>query len=171
MLRRLRHVAFLATALALLGLALLLAGSPGHHPGQLPAATPPSLGRIPAREAATAEHPLRTRLVASARLAARRFLAAFSRYEVGELTPRIRRALRRSATRAFASQLLAAPPRPLGIAPPRRAHPASIEVTLIDPAGLSAQVSGLARRGHRSEPLSFLFRRTRTGWRATDIAE
>jgi hypothetical protein len=103
---------------------------------------------------------------------ATRFLAAFSSYELGDLSPPVRRALQRTSTAAFAAHLLSAPPRPLaGQLPPPRARIGSLDVAFTDAAGLDARVSGVARRGLAREPFSFLFRRTASGWRAASVAE
>ena len=87
-----------------------LAKAPPGNSGSHRAAGAPVRGRK--RTGAAAGRASATRLGARPRAerAASGFYAAFSRYEIGELSPAIRAGLRRYATRAFARELLAQPP-------------------------------------------------------------
>jgi hypothetical protein len=98
---------------------------------------------------------------ASLRRSARRFLAAFSRYEVGEGGRALDVVLRAAATPAFARRLLAAPPRAppaLGGYPPP-ARLGGLRITFLSAGGNRALVTASARRGARPEQLAFLFKR------------
>jgi hypothetical protein len=103
---------------------------------------------------------------------ARRFLAAFLRYEVGELTPAVRRALRATTTPEFARQLLASPARrpSAGSFPPRAAVD-RMNVTFISPQATLAVVDGTALRSGFPEEFGFVFTRTAPGWRASGAAQ
>jgi hypothetical protein len=98
---------------------------------------------------------------------ARRFIAAFARYELGASEAGVARALRASATRAFAGELLDAPPR-VGSAP----APASLRlegVELVPGAVARGRVEtvvlvGRLLRGRRSQPIAIELRRRARGW-------
>jgi hypothetical protein len=109
--------------------------------------------------------------IASAlRADARRFLAAFFRYETGEEDRSVRMALGATATPAFGSELLAAPPRVVG----RKLPPARLErlaITVIPVSSPRALISGEAIRGLRQEQFSFLFDLRRGTWLARGLAE
>lgn len=89
--------------------------------------------------------------------AARRFLSAFFRYEVGDLSPRVQQTLRASATPEFATELLSTPPHPT---PSTRlddpAELGKIQVKFVSFVPPRAVVSGAARRHHVFEEFSFL---------------
>lgn len=102
------------------------------------------------------------------RAAARRFLAAFFRYEVGDLAPKVKGALGETATRRFAAQLLAAPPRaPAAGRFPPRARLGRIALSFVSLTPPRAVVSGAALRGGRPEQFSFLFERRGSAWLAS----
>lgn len=104
------------------------------------------------------------------RLAARRFLAGFFRYEAGEAGRNVRRALRATATPAFADELLAAPPTVIGgRLPPARLG--RLHITAIPALPPRALISGEARRRGRREQFSFLFDLRRHAWLARGLGE
>jgi hypothetical protein len=103
--------------------------------------------------------------------AARRFLAAFLRYEVGDARPPGLVALRATSTEAFVAQLLLAPPRPAAAGLPRRARLAGIEITLPSDAAPRALVSGALRRQGSVEGFAFLFERHGQRWLASGVGE
>jgi hypothetical protein len=95
---------------------------------------------------------------------ARRFLSAFLRYEGGELSQPVSRALRAWATKDFASQLLVAPPRLHARLPAARIDRLTIKEASWEPG--IAVVGGVARRAERSEKFSFLFAKSGGRWLA-----
>lgn len=102
---------------------------------------------------------------AEAKVAARRFLTAFLRYEVGDLSVTVRRALRAASTRRFANQLLSHPPRrSAGGRFPPRATLQRIDVAFVSPLATRAVVSGSALRSGLPEELSFVLARHGTRW-------
>lgn len=151
-----RPALFFAAAAAIVAAALLFGlAAPDPPPPPAPAAgaaggfAAPSPRLLAARSAL-----LRDRV----RAAARRFLAAFTRYEVGERGPGVARALRANATPGFAARLLAAPPRaPAAGRYPPRARPGRIEVAFVALSPPRAIVSGEARRAGAPAQFSFLF--------------
>lgn len=105
-------------------------------------------------------------------LATRRFLPPFFRYEVGDIDAQVRRALRATATPAFAAALLATPPRP----PPGRGFPPkarlqSLAVNFARGAAFHAFADGSALRGAVPERFSFEFEYGQGGWRASGVTE
>lgn len=133
---------------------------PPHRGTSTPALQLPSVTR---KAAARAE-----RLAFALRHSARRFLAAFFRYEVGEGGRRLAVALRASATPAFTRRLLGAPPRaasPAGYPPPAR--PGDLRVAFLSASADRALVSGAARRGGLAEQFSFVFERHGATWLAS----
>lgn len=105
------------------------------------------------------------------RSAAHGFLAAFLRYEVGDLEPAVRRALRASATPSFAALMLARPPTPPppGIDPLARVGPIAVAFASLLPP--RAVVSAMADRGANTERLSFVFERRGSLWLAAGPGE
>ncbi len=102
------------------------------------------------------------------RATARRFLAAFGRYEVGERGSGLARALRATATPGFAARLLAAPPRaPAAGRYPPRARLGRVEVSFVALSPPRAIVSGEARRGDAPAQFSFLFELRGRRWLAS----
>lgn len=103
---------------------------------------------------------------------ARRFLVAFLRYEVGELTPAVRRALRATSTPEFGRQLLASSARrPPNSKFPPRAQLHRVDVTFISPEATLAVVDGAALRAGFAEEFGFVFTETPSGWRASGVAQ
>lgn len=103
--------------------------------------------------------------------AARHFVTAFLRYEVGDLSPAVRGKLRAAATPEFAHLLLSSPVRAaVGRFPPR-AVLRRLDVEFISPEGTLAMVSGTAWRARLPEEFAFLFELRSTGWLASGPAE
>jgi hypothetical protein len=112
------------------------------------------------------------RLHAQVELAARRFLAPYFRYEVGDIDARVRRELRATATPEFAAALLAVPPRaPAWGGFPPLARAQSFEINLSQSTAFHAFVDIAARRGAAPEHLSFEFEYEDGGWRASGVTE
>jgi hypothetical protein len=161
---RWRFALFWAACAALFAAALGFTGD-----AQPPAPTPMPAGSVaaPPEAPSTGGAP---GLRAAVDRAALRFLAAFFHYEVGELGPGVRRALRAAATPGFVAELLSAPPR----GPPRRAPAAvlgRLSIAVVSVAPPRALISGFARRGHRPEPFSFLFEARDGAWLASGAGE
>jgi len=153
-----RALLFLLICAALVAVAVLL------H-----AASPPA---PPAAELRVSAHrPPPRRLAAPAlRRSARRFLTAFLRYEVGDRSSATSRALRATATPAFAAGLRRRPPRPSAAAPRAPARLGPLTIARLTPT--LAAVNATARRAAGPEQLSFLFARTATGrWQASAPGE
>src|SRR4051794_39223017 len=111
------------------------------------------------------------RLRARVDQAARRFVPAFLRYEVGDIDAGVRRTLRATATAEFAANLLAVPPRPpVGGFPPR-GHLQRLAVRLSPNAAFHAFVEGTALRGGAPEAFSLEFEYGEGGWRASGVTE
>ncbi|HWW67495.1 MAG TPA: hypothetical protein VNY83_05880 [Solirubrobacterales bacterium] len=167
--QRLRLVLFCLACAALAAAAIGFAGG-----GQPPAPAPP-----PARSGVAPAAPLAPQPAASSEAAglratlghaARRFLAAFFRYEIGELGPGVRRALRAAATPGFAAELLVGPPRrpPPGIP---AAVPGRLTIAVASLSPPRALVSGAARRGGQAEQFSFVFEAVDGAWLASGPGE
>lgn len=121
--------------------------------------TPPALAVIEASRAGRAE----------AEPVVDRFLSAFGDYELGRLTPEVRADIRATATRDFARELLAEPPRiPLGEADPVRAEVVKVEIYLAPDASEGTANATLERRGSRTRT-TFLLRRRDGGWRVSGL--
>ncbi len=161
---RWRFVLFCAACVALFAAALGFAG------GEQPSGPVPAPARSVAQPAESAAPGGALGLRAALDRAARRFLAAFFRYEVGELGPGVQAALRGAATPGFAAELLAAPPR----RPPVSSPPAvlgRLSIAFVSVAPPRALIGGSARRGHRPEPFSFLFEAREGAWLASGPGE
>jgi hypothetical protein len=102
--------------------------------------------------------------------AAHRFLAAFLRYEVGDLSPSVRRELRATAGSTFLVELLARPPHQISGLPPI-ARIVRLRITHLSPVPPRALLSGSARRGARLEQFSFLLELERGRWRVVGPGE
>ena len=103
-----RLVAFVAIAVALIAVALALGRAPAGHDRP-----PPDHGAVGGLSPSALRAVDRARRhEADLRVAGMRFLAAFLRYEVGELTSTVRARLQAGAAPDFAAQLLASRPRP-----------------------------------------------------------
>jgi hypothetical protein len=112
------------------------------------------------------------RTEAEAEATARRFLTAFLRYEVGELTPAVRRMLLTTATPEFGDQLLASPTRrPAAGSFPPRAELRRVDVTFVSPQATLAVVDGTALRAGLPEEFGFVFSLGSSGWLASGAAE
>jgi hypothetical protein len=103
--------------------------------------------------------------------AARRFMAAFLRYEVGDAPPSVLAELRAASTEELAAQLFLAPPRPTATDMPRRARLIGLEVSLPGGAAPEALVSGALRREGSIEAFAFLFEREGQRWLASGVEE
>ncbi|HET8640101.1 MAG TPA: hypothetical protein VFL89_07655 [Solirubrobacterales bacterium] len=103
--------------------------------------------------------------------AARRFVPAFLRYEVGDIDAAVRRTLRATATAEFAADLLAVPPRPPAAGFPPRARLLRLAVRISPNAAFHAFVEGTALRGSAREALSLEFEYGEGGWRASGVTE
>jgi hypothetical protein len=115
------------------------------------------------------------RTAADAELAARRFFAAFSLYEVGRLGAGVTREVRVTATPAFANQLLSAPPRVQpGVSKPERALLGRLEFVPGEPDAsgrrlVSGELVGVVQRGGREETIAIELRRSGRGWRVSGL--
>jgi hypothetical protein len=168
---RRRLILFLGVCAALAGSALAFALG-GNELGA-PRAVPTGVGGDGGASGRVAIAAARSeqRLEREVTVAARRFLAAFLPYEVGELTPSTTRALRRSATSSFAEEMLARPPTP---APPGMAAAAElgpIAVAFVSALPPRAVVSGSVDRGGFTERLSFVFERRGSAWLVSGAGE
>ena len=156
---------FLGASALLIVFAVLLGGA--GHSGSAPTPPPPrpsvvaSASAIDLLDAARREE-------ARIRAAAARFLSAFLRYEVGDLTPSVAASLRALATPAFARQLVRRPPRQTG-RPRGRARIERLDVSFV--SARRALLSGVARRAEGPEEFSFLFTLHRGRWLAAGVAE
>ncbi|HWB69766.1 MAG TPA: hypothetical protein VG518_07295, partial [Solirubrobacterales bacterium] len=154
-------VAFAFVSLLLVASGVLfshLAGADGSRPDPAVAARKARLVREVAIESA--------RTGAEVQAAARRFFAAYLRYEVGTVNAAVRAAIRRDAEPSFADVLLLHTPRaPRGGAFPPRAVLRGVDVSL--QSGERAIVEGSARRGRMPERFSFEFRRIGGAWLAS----
>jgi hypothetical protein len=103
--------------------------------------------------------------------AARRFVPAFLRYEVGDIDAGVRRTLRATATAEFAASLLAVPPRPPAGGFPPRARLQRLAVKFWPNAAFHAYVEGTALRGGAPEAFSLEFEYGEAGWRASGVTE
>jgi hypothetical protein len=104
-------------------------------------------------------------------VAAQRFLGAFLRYEVGDLTPTVRRTLRTTATPGFARRLFSFPTRPAAGRFPPRAVLRRLDVEFVSPQTTLARVNGTAWRAGLPEEFAFLFTLRPVGWLASGPAE
>lgn len=112
------------------------------------------------------------RAQAKAEPVARRFFAAFSRYELGERSAGVARALRASATAAFARELLAAPPRRVAGAPAAPASLGRVEFIPGRSGGgrlVGGEIVGVTRRDGRAEPISIELEAERGSWRVSGL--
>ncbi len=161
---RRRAALFLLACGALIAAAFAFTAAPqrGAPPRARHAAPDLRLPPLARRAEARAE-----RLAGGLRRSARRFLAAFFRYEVGEGGRALAAALRTRATPAFAHELLAPPraPSPGGYPSPARLH--TLQVAFLSPGGNRALLTGSARRGGVEEQFSFLFERHGSLWLAS----
>jgi hypothetical protein len=103
--------------------------------------------------------------------ASRRFLAAFLRYEIGDMPPPVRRALRMTTTPEFARRLFNFPVRPAAGRFPPPAELRRLDVEFVSSTGTLALVSGTAWRAALPEEFAFLFALRPAGWLASGPAE
>lgn len=111
------------------------------------------------------ERPSASRLPQPGRLDARRFLAAFLKYETGRLGPATRRTLRATATSALA-RALGNPPRTSEAHP--RARVVSLELAQEPSAASVVYLAVLDRAGQRT-PLTLTVIRTGRRWVVADL--
>lgn len=151
--------------------ALLIAAAIGFSHG--PDAPGPPNARIEPDGVAQSNRPAAqlARAERNVGVAARRFLTAFLRYEVGELTPAVRRALLATTTTQFGRQLIASPARrPTTGSFPPRAELHRMEITFLTPQATLAVIEGTALRAGFPEEFSFAFSLRASGWLASGAA-
>ena len=114
-----------------------------------------------------------TRLQSQAEPVARRFLAAFSRYELGRHDRRVASTLEATATPRLARQLLQHRPRTLRA--PAASRPARLGFLEFVPGVVSvgrvvsAELVGQVDRGAESDPIAIELRLTQNRWRVTGL--
>ncbi len=101
--------------------------------------------------------------------AARAFIGAFLRYEVGDLPASVARSVDRLTVASFGHYLLGARPRQLGDR--RAARIVKVETAFLSPTADRALVRGVARRPDGPEELSFVFVLSGGRWLAARAAE
>jgi hypothetical protein len=158
-------VLFALVCTALLGSALAF-GLNGNDLGK-PAAAPDHRGGEGTAAAAAAFAERSQHLHREVRTAARSFVAAFLRYEVGELGAGVTSTLRAFATASFSRELLANRPQPTAGEFPHAAALGQIAVAFVSAIPPRAVISGSARRGRSSEQFSFVFERRGRAWLAS----
>ncbi len=137
----------------------------GHSPPASPVEVAPAAPSVP-RPAAGGAAALRAAIGGQARP----FLTAFFRYEVGDVGPWVRRALRADATPGFATELLGSPPRrPVRSVP--AAVPGRLAIAVASAVPPRVVVSGSASRGSEAEQFSFLFEVVDGAWLASGPGE
>ncbi len=159
MARQPRALLFVALSVVLIAAGVFL-GKRGSAPPQPPRP-------IMSRQAPPHSHlsPLRPALTASAH----RFLLTFLRYEIGERSHAVSRALRATAAPEFAAELLRAPPRLPHHPGPATLGPLAFATVSSDPPLVS--VSAVAHRPTGPEQLSFVFELRRGRWLASAAGE
>lgn len=157
---------FLAAVAVLIAVAVLLARAP-HPRGVPPARATPSPALAPSFALLDGARREEARL----RAAGRRFVSAFLRFEVGDLSPQVTQRLRSSATAAFARDLEAAPARRLARRPAEAARIERLEVSFLTASADRGLLSGFARRPDGPEEFSFLFALRGARWLALGAAE
>jgi hypothetical protein len=157
----------------LVSILLVASGIVFSHLGSSPQAeTEGVVGTAPVEVAETGRVTLETaRLRSRVDQAARRFVPAFLRYEVGDIDAGVRRALRATATAEFAASLLAVPPRPPAGGFPPRARLQRLVVKFSPSAAFNAFVEGTAVRGGAAENFSFEFEYGEGAWLASGVTE
>ncbi len=162
-----RLVAFVAIAVALIAVALALGRAPAGHDRP-----PPDHGAVGGLSPSALRAVDRARRQeADLRVAGMRFLAAFLRYEVGELTSTVRARLQAGAAPDFAAQLLASRPRPPAEGFPPAAVLSQLHVVPLPGTPPRAVLSGSARRRDGEEEFSFVFARHRGQWLAVGAGQ
>jgi hypothetical protein len=128
---------------------------------EAPASTTPSPARR-AEEGVPGEVPI----VATAR----RFTAAFVKYEVGQLPVAVRRAIQSTATPSFAASLLSAPPSiPNGVRPPSPPEVRLVALANGPEAGQAAVVVELRGGGGEESTLTELLTKSGEEWRISGL--
>jgi hypothetical protein len=156
-----RIAVFVLVSAGLIALALALAPSGPPPPPPPSTATAP----VPGADLIAAAGRRKARL----NRAAAAFIGAFLRYEVGDLSPSVARALGRMTTISFGRYLLGARPRQLGGR--ELARIVKVETAFLDPAVDRALVRGVARRADGPEEVSFVFVLCGGRWLAARAAE
>ena len=101
---------------------------------------------------------------------ARRFTAAFVKYEVGQLPVAVRRAIQSTATLSFASTLLSAPPSiPNGVRPPSPPEVQLIALANGPEAGQATVAVELRAGGGEISTLTELLSQTGQEWRISAL--
>jgi hypothetical protein len=157
-----RFALFFAASATLLAAAILV-GAATEHPAR-PAR--PSARRVALQPPPARIGPPGPELVRSAR----RFLGAFTRYEVGDRAPSVTAALRATATRSFARVLLRQPAGP-SAGSPAAARLGSVSVAVVSADPPIASVGAVAERAAGPEQLAFLFVRRDGVWLASAPGE
>ena len=159
--RRTRMAAFVASSLALVAAATasLLVGRPSGPPSVGAGA---GAGDVAPKTVIVAETPIPTATPAPSpgTPVARRFVRAFLRYEVGDAPPAVVRALRASASRTLAHDLLVQPARPAAgqdAPPPGR-------LVRIDPGGSERRVVAVLDYAGRRGALTLTLTRSGRRW-------
>lgn len=159
-----RIAVFLLVSAGLVALAVALAPSSPVPPMPSSSATPITVA-VPGSDLLTAAGRRKARLGRAATV----FIAAFLRYEVGDLPAPVARSLDRLTTARFGRYLLGARPRQLGGR--EQARIVKVETAFLDPAADRALVRGVARRPDGPEELSFVFVLRGGRWLASEAAE
>jgi hypothetical protein len=129
------------------------AASPGSQPQQGPRSAHSSLP-----EAAQIEG------------VAKRFSEAFVHYEVGQLSPWVRRGIEATTTLQFATSLLSAPPNiPYGVRPPAPARLRSLALANGPRSGHALVAVELNGELGQVEPLTLLMQRLGQEWRISGL--
>jgi hypothetical protein len=154
------------SALLVLAAVAFNRGAAGPRVGQGPAGGPAKAAQTEELTARLAE------VEAEVEAAARPFLTAFFRYEVGELTPTVRATLLKTTAPEFGRQLLVSPPRrpPAGSYPPR-AELGRVDATLLSPELTLAVVDGNATRAGYAQEFGFAFTLENGRWLASGVAQ
>jgi hypothetical protein len=101
---------------------------------------------------------------------ARRFTMAFLQYQVGRLSPAVRRAIQATTTPSFARTLLSEPPRlPHGVQPPPLPRVQSIEPTAGSQAGAVAVVVELLAPTGEMRAITESLSRSHQEWRISGL--
>lgn len=160
-----RIAVFALASAGLIAFALALAPA-GSAPPAPSSPAPPATVAVPDSELIAVAERRKARLDR----AARTFISAFLRYEVGDLPVAVARSLDHLTTAEFRHYLLASPPR----RPSRghsRAQIVEVETAFLSPAAARALVRGVARRPDGPEELSFVFVLRGGRWLAAGAAE
>lgn len=155
----------------LVSILLVASGVVFSHLGSSPEAEPEGTGATAGVEAADAERAALeiARLRSEVEAAARRFVPAFLRYQVGDIGAGVRQTLRVTATADFAADLLAVPPRPPagGFPPPARLQRLAVRFSPND--AFHAFVKGVVLRSGAPAAFSLEFEYGEGGWRASGV--